>query len=131
LILVDSSVWVDWINRLDTPQTMALEREVIRDLVVVGDLVLCEVLMGVRDDAAARRVAAALGRFPTASLASPALAPEAAANYRRLRGLGITIRSTIDVLIAAWCMRNNAALLHRDRDFDVMAQHLGLRVVRA
>lgn len=131
MILVDSAVWIDWINLRETPQTLALERVVRMEPVVLADLVLCEVLMGLGDDRTVRRVETLLKPFRIVVLGSDGVARAAAANYRRLRALGVTIRSTIDLLIGAWCIANGATLLHRDRDFEPMARHLGLSAIAA
>ena len=94
---------------------------------VVGDLVLAEVLQGLREEKrfdAARRL---LGKFEAVSLCGPAIAVRAAANYRLLRSRGITVRGTIDVIIATWCIENDASIIHNDRDMRIMEEQLGLR----
>ena len=98
-------------------------------LLVVGDLVLCEVLQGLQTDAEAALVERALRRFDVVPMLSPDLAVRAAAHYRLLRARGVTVRKTIDLLIGTFCIERQHALLHNDRDFDGMERHLGLRVV--
>jgi predicted nucleic acid-binding protein len=130
LIVVDSAVWIDWINGRGTRQTAALQSIVLQDTVLLGDLVLCEVLMGARSESDAVRIGHELSRFRMVELSSADVAARAARHYRALRARGITIRSTIDLLIGTFCIAHGHALLHRDRDFDVMEHHLGLSVVR-
>jgi predicted nucleic acid-binding protein len=96
---------------------------------LVGDLVICEVLRGVRSEAQARMVEERLREFELVTLADPDLAIKAAVNYRFLRGRGITIRSTIDLIIGTFCIERGHALLHSDRDFAPMERFLGLPTV--
>lgn len=129
MILVDSSVWIDYFNDVRTSETDRLEDLLGRRWVGVGDLILTEVLQGFRsekDFAAARRL---LGSLPFEPMLGRALAIAAAQNYRRLRAAGVTVRKTIDVMIATFCIERGYALLHSDRDFDPMEQRLGLLVV--
>jgi hypothetical protein len=132
LIAVDTSVWIDHLNDVTTPQVERL-RDIVanrRALLLVGDLVLCEVLQGLASERQARLVERALGRFAVEPMVSPTLAAQAAANYRALRGHGVTVRRTIDLLIGTFCIERGHALLHSDRDFDGMERFLGLAVVR-
>jgi predicted nucleic acid-binding protein len=129
LILVDSSVWIDYFNGTITAQTEKLDELLGRELLAVGDLILTEVLQGFaaeRDFKAARKVMSAL---TVVELGGEAVAIQAARNFRALRALGMTVRKTIDTVIATWCIENEYELLHSDRDFDAFAKHLGLRVV--
>jgi hypothetical protein len=134
VILIDTAVWIDYLKAVESPHVHALRSIIngprLRD-VLVGDLVLCEVLRGVRDEVQAAEVERALSAFLVVSISDDGLAIVAARNYRQLRTIGITIRSTIDLLIGTFCIAHGHALLHRDRDFDVMERHLGLQVVRA
>lgn len=129
MILVDSSVWIANLRDLDSEPVRRLRALVADGPLVVGDLILAEVLQGTRDDAHAARVERSLRAFPLVPLVGGDLAAAAARNYRRLRGRGITIRKTIDVIIGTWCIENGCPLLHDDRDFLPMQEHLGLRVV--
>jgi predicted nucleic acid-binding protein len=131
VILVDTSVWIDLFRQAVTPQARALQRLIPGDRIVVADLVMCDVLMGARHEDEAARIEADLRRFPIVEVSSAAIAVTAARNYRELRGLGVTVRSMADLLIGTWCIIYNHELLHRDRDFDAMERHLGLRVVQA
>lgn len=133
MIVVDTTVWIDHLRDIPTPQVRRL-REIITNrlaLLVVGDLVLCEILQGVSSERQAAMVERALRRFIVEPMVSPALASKSAANYRALRALGVTVRRTIDMLIGTFCIEHGHILLHTDRDFDPMERHLGLSVMHA
>ncbi|HXP32159.1 MAG TPA: PIN domain nuclease [Stellaceae bacterium] len=127
MIVVDSSVWIDHLNDADSAEVRRLRGIVGRQPILVGDLILCEVLQGLRSEREARLVEAGLRRFDIASMLNPDLASRAAGNYRQLRGRGITVRKTIDLIIATFCIEHGHVLLHSDRDYDPFVQHLGLR----
>ena len=100
-------------------------------MLLVGDLILCKVLQGLSDERQAKVVERALRQFEIVPMVSPALASQSAANYRRFRMCGVTVRKTIDMLMGTFCIEGSHWLLHSDRDFDGMARHLGLMVVPA
>jgi len=127
MIVVDSSVWIA--NLRDQDRQSVIKLRSISDMatILVGDVVLLEVLSGARDDRHAARLEAYMRRFPLASMLTPELAVRSAAYYRALRATGVTVRKTIDVVIATYCIVNDHMLLHDDRDFVPFAQHLGLR----
>lgn len=127
MILVDSSVWIAHLRGTTTPATIKLEAVAAREPLLVGDLILLEVLQGARDDAQAARIERALREYAIVSLLDERLAAQAARNYRRLRGLGITIRKTADIIIGTFCIEHRHSLLHEDRDFEPMEKHLGLK----
>jgi predicted nucleic acid-binding protein len=129
VILVDSSVWIDYFNGHGTPQTDQLDGLLGGDELLTGDLIWAEVLQGFRGESDFERARRALAELPYADLAGKEVALVSAQNYRRLRQNGITVRRTIDVIIATFCLQNDHALLHADRDFDVMRVHLGLRTL--
>ena len=131
MIVVDSSVWIDFLSGRDVPHVRCLRAVLGTDEIVVGDLMLCEVLQGLGGERAARDVEALLRRFEIVSMAGDAIAVVAARNFRSLRRRGITVRKTIDLLIGTWCIENRRPLLHNDSDFHPMAQHLGLIEVPA
>jgi predicted nucleic acid-binding protein len=131
VIVVDSSVWIDFLNGRNVLHVKILRTVLGNDEVVVGDLMLCEVLQGLESERAARDVEALLRRFQIVSMAGDAIAVAAARNFRSLRKRGITIRKTIDLLIATWCIENRRPLLHNDSDYRPMARHLGLIEVPA
>jgi predicted nucleic acid-binding protein len=126
VIVVDSSVWIDFLNGHKAPHVERLRALLGVDEIIVGDLMLCEVLQGLDSERAARQVEALLRRFEIVSMAGDAIAVAAARNFRFLRKQGITVRKTIDLLIGTWCIENRTSLLHNDSDFRPMAQHLGL-----
>jgi predicted nucleic acid-binding protein len=126
VIVVDSSVWIDFLNGRDAPHVRRLRAVLGTDEIVVGDLMLCEVLQGLNSEREAREVEALLRRFEIVPMAGEAIAVAAARNFRSLRRRGITIRKTIDLLIGTWCIENRRPLLHHDSDFHPMARYLGL-----
>ena len=126
MIVVDSSVWVDFLNGRNAPHVRQLRAVLGAEEIIVGDLMLCEVLHGLDSERAAQEVEALLRRFELVSMAGDAIATAAARNFRSLRKRGITVRKTIDLLIGTWCIENRRPLLHNDGDFHPMAHHLGL-----
>ncbi|MBB4065665.1 type II toxin-antitoxin system VapC family toxin [Gellertiella hungarica] len=128
MIVVDSSVWIGWFQRHDNEQIEKLRHaDPLR--IFVPDLVLTEVLQGARTDSDARRIERELAIFGPSTICSPTLAIKAAENYRALRRRGITVRKTIDLIIGTFCIENGFSLLHLDRDFRPMAEHLGLKLI--
>jgi predicted nucleic acid-binding protein len=128
VILVDSSIWIAQARGLQNAATATLATLASRERLLVGDLVLMEVLQGARDAAHAERIERSLRRFVVTPMLTPEIAVSAARNYRRLRGLGVTIRKTADLIIATFCIERGHRLLHADRDFEPMQRHLGLLV---
>ena len=126
MIVVDSSVWIDFLNGRNAPHVRRLRTVLGTDEVIVGDLMLCEVLQGLDSERAARDVESLLRRFEIVPMVGDAIAVAAARNFRSLRRRGITVRKTIDLLIGTWCIENRRPLLHNDDDFHPMARHLGL-----
>lgn len=131
MIVVDSSVWIANLRGSDSDAVRKLRAYAENDdgQLLVGDLVLLEVLQGARDEAHAARIERNLRRYPVAAMLDDRLAVRAARNYRSLRGRGITVRKTIDMVIGTFCIEGGHTLMHDDRDFDPMVQHLGLQVV--
>lgn len=129
MIVVDSSVWIDFFRGSATRETTVLRSLIGRGVVLVGDLILAEVLQGFPDEHQAEAGRRTLELFPVEPMVGRDVDLAAAANYRRLRGQGITIRRTIDLPIGTFCIERGHALLHRDRDFDPMAARLGLLIV--
>jgi predicted nucleic acid-binding protein len=129
LVIVDTSVWVDFLNGVTIPETEWLDLRLDHERVGLTTIILTEVLQGLRDDSEAAAVQAELLKFEIISVIDAALAVEAAHNYRRLRQAGRTIRKTVDILTATYCIREQHSLLHRDRDFDAFEELLGLTVV--
>lgn len=129
MVIVDTTVWIDYLGGIRNPETLWLDRELDRQRLGLTDLILCEVLQGIRDDAVFRRVHSHLLNFEVFDTGGMRLAVATARNYRSLRTLGHTVRKTVDCLIATFCLETGHALLHRDRDFDLFEKCLGLRVV--
>ncbi|MCL1961699.1 MAG: PIN domain nuclease [Desulfovibrionaceae bacterium] len=130
MLVVDSSVWIDFFNARESAARNELRRLLDggRIRLVVPDLVLYEVLRGFRHERAMRQARQLLQTFSVEPCGSQAVALAAAEHYRHLRALGITVRSAIDVMIAAFCIERDYLLLHNDRDYDALAAHCGLRV---
>jgi len=128
VILIDSSVWIDYFNGQATPQTQALERLLGVQPLLVGDIILVEVLQGFRSEADFDQALQALQRFEYVNLLTQALAVQSARNYRVLRQKGLTVRKTVDCIIATWCIAVGCQLLHSDSDFTPFEEHLGLLV---
>ncbi len=131
MVIVDTTVWVDYLRGAENPETDWLNRELDRQRLGLTDLILCEVLQGVRDDAAFARVQRDLSKFEVFETGGAELAIAAARNFRTLRKRGQTVRKTVDCLIATFCLREGHSLLHRDRDFEPFEQALGLSVIHA
>jgi predicted nucleic acid-binding protein len=129
MLVVDTSVWIDYFNGVKNPQTDFLDTALDNTPIIIGDLILAEVLQGFRYDPDFEKARRTLGKFMQESMVNPALAVQSVRNYRFLRQKGITVRKTIDSLIATYCIENDHQLLHNDSDFDGYEKHLGLRVV--
>jgi predicted nucleic acid-binding protein len=129
LILVDSSVWIDYFKGAVTPQTDLLDKLLSRESLMIGDLILAEVLQGFPDEKTSNEALQLLTSLVMVELCGHDLAIQAARNFRTLRNRGATVRKTIDTIIATRCIESGYALLHNDRDFDPFAKYLGLHVV--
>ncbi len=129
MILVDSSVWIDYFNGVINEPTDKLDELLGRELLAVGDLILTEVLQGFADERASHKAREMLTSLTVVRLGGQEIAIQAARNFRALRRAGVTIRKTIDTIIATWCIESRCALLHNDRDFDAFVKHVGLRIV--
>jgi len=131
VVIVDSTVWIDYLRDADTGQTRWLVARQGRDEIGLTDLILCEVLQGFREEWKFERIASELRLLPILDSDGTDMAIASARNYRMLRAKGITVRKTIDCLIATFCIEHRHSLLHNDRDFDPFEKHLGLRVIHA
>ena len=127
MILVDSSVWIDYLAGSSTRQVDWLDDALGRFRIAIGDLMLVEVLQGCDTDHDFRGTQAELSVYEFVQISDAAVAVRAAQHYRRLRSRGITVRKTIDTLIATRCILDRIPLLYSDRDFDPFVRHLGLR----
>lgn len=129
MILVDSSVWIDYFRGADTPQCDRLDNLLGNEPLAIGDLILAEVLQGFTSDKDFDQARELLTSLEIVNLGGQDLAIQAARNFRWLRALGVTVRKTIDTVIATRCIESGLTLLHDDRDFEPFVIHLGLRSV--
>ena len=129
MILVDSSTWIDYFRGVSTVQTAKLDSLLDREPVAIGDLILAEVLQGFTNNGDFNKAKGLLTSLDIVDIGGIDIAIQAAKNFRTLRGFGITVRKTIDTLIATRCIESGYILLHNDRDFEPFVKHLKLRVV--
>jgi len=128
VILVDTSVWVDYFNGVENKQTESLDQILSEQSVLVGDIILAEILQGFDSDKDFRLAKQALDPLDCVHLGGKSLAIKAASNFRLLRSKGVTIRKTVDMLIGSWCIEHDVELLHNDKDFDQIATQLPLQI---
>ncbi len=128
MILVDTSVWIDYFKGTTTAQTEKLDKLLGYEPLAIGDLILTEVLQGFADERGFNQTRKMLTSLTVVDLGGQDLAIQAAKNFRALRSLGVTVRKTVDTVIATRCIESGYQLLHNDRDFDPFEKHLGLRV---
>lgn len=129
MLVVDSTVWIDYFNGVENSQTDYLDQIVDKTPILIGDLILAEVLQGFREDADFEKARRVLTKYIQVAMVNLELALQSARNFRLLRRQGITVRKTIDSLIATYCIENEHDLLHNDNDFDGYEKHLGLKSV--
>ena len=129
MILPDSSIWIDYFNGRETPKTQLLNELLGNEVILTGDIILTEVLQGFRHERELQHAQEILLGLPFQEMLGPKVALQSAQNYRLLRQRGITIRNTIDVMIATFCMVNKITLLQNNRDFAPIIEHLGLTVL--
>jgi predicted nucleic acid-binding protein len=130
MIVVDTSVWIDYVNGIVSEQTDILHDALQHTRIITGDLIITEFLQGFRSAKDLAKGKQLMDSLEYHDLVGKKMALKAAEHYRILRKNGITVRKTIDVLIATFCISHGYALLHNDRDFDAMEEHLGLSVIR-
>jgi predicted nucleic acid-binding protein len=129
MVIVDSSVWIDYFNGRDIPEVAKLDRLLETELLGVGDLILAEVLQGFRQDKDYQTAKHLLTSLTVFEMLGVEMAIKSADNFRDLRKKGITVRKTIDVMIATFCIENGHELLFSDKDFTPFVEHLGLMAV--
>lgn len=129
MIIVDSSIWISYFNGVQSSHTNLLDNLLGQDLVGIGDLILTEVLQGFRIDKDYEIAKSLLLALPVYEFTGKKIAIKSAENYRRLREQGITVRKTIDVIIATFCIENDLPLLHADKDFQHFSEHLNLKAI--
>jgi predicted nucleic acid-binding protein len=125
-LVVDSSVWIDYFNGQQNAETDTLDAALSVEEILMGDLILTEVLQGFRKQSEFHKAQELLGYFAIVPMLGPEMAITSAENYRKLRQQGITVRKTIDVMIATYCIEHSLPLLYYDLNFDPMVKHLGL-----
>jgi predicted nucleic acid-binding protein len=130
MIVADTSVWIDYVRGIDAPHTNLLDYELDHSRIVTGDLIIAEFLQGFRNEEDYQKAQQIMESLEYHDFVGKDIALRAARNYRKLRKSGTTVRKTIDVIIATFCIENDFDLLHNDRDFDPMEGLLGLRVRR-
>ncbi len=128
MILVDTSVWIDYFNGVVNKQTDSLHQLLSEQTVLIGDIILTEILQGFDRDQEFKLARQALDPLDCVHLGGKTLAIKAASNFRFLRSKGITIYKTVDMLIGSWCIEHDVELLHNDQDFDQIANHLPLQI---
>lgn len=131
MIIVDSSVWIDYFNGKKTPKTDWLDAALGKESIFIGDLILTEVLQGFQSDKDFKKAKSLFISFPLVEMLGQEVALKSASNYRYLRKKGVTIRKTIDVLIGTFCIHKAFSLLHDDRDFTPLEKHLRLKVIQS
>lgn len=130
MIVVDSSIWIDYFNGKINKKTDWLDKALGTEPIIMGDIILAEVLQGFQNEKDFRTAKKLLLEFPCMDMIGQELAIKGAMSYRILRQKGITVRKTIDVMIATFCIHNNFLLLHNDKDFDALESHLKLKVMK-
>ncbi len=128
MIFLDSTVLIDYFNGTNNWQATVLDSILGKELVVIGDYVLTEVLQGFRSDKEFQKAKTILLSFPCFDIGGKEIAVQSAKNYRFLRKKGVTVRKTIDTMIATFCIRNQLTLLHNDKDFEPFSKFLNLKV---
>ena len=129
MILVDSSVWIDYFNGRKTWQTDLLDKLLSDVPIIIGDLILAEILQGFRSDNDYKTAKSFLSDLLFRQMGGYQVAVQSAQNYRTLRKKGVTVRKTIDVIIGTYCILEGLPLLHDDRDFEPMESHLSLKIL--
>jgi len=130
MIIADTSVWIDYIRGVQSIQTDLLDYELLYDRVATGDIIIVEFLQGFREEKDLKIAKRIMDRLEYYDFLGKEMAIISAENYRKLRKNGITVRKTIDVIIATFCIEKGFELLHNDRDFDPMEEVLGLKIKR-
>jgi predicted nucleic acid-binding protein len=131
MILVDSSVWIDYFNGKVTPRTNWLDFALTNKPIIMGDLILTEVLQGFKSEGDFKIAKKLLLNFPVAEMVGQEVAIQSAQNYRYLRARGLTIRKTIDIIIGTFCIYHGIYLLHEDRDFDPLSNYFDLKTLES
>jgi hypothetical protein len=129
MVVVDTTVWIDYLGGRSNSETAWVDRELGKQPLAMTDIILCEILQGIRNDSDFENIRRQMAQFHIFETGGARFAVAAAENYRKLRRRGYTVRKTIDGLIATYCLEEGHSLLHRDRDFDPFEKELGLPVI--
>ena len=130
MIIVDSSVWIDYFNGKITAKTDWLDSALGNQSILIGDLILTEVLQGFQSNKDFKKAKSLLLSFPVVEMLGQEIALKSASNYRYLRKKGMTIRKTIDIIIGTFCIHNTFSLLHDDKDFTPLEKYLHVKVIQ-
>jgi predicted nucleic acid-binding protein len=130
MVVVDTTVWIDYVNGHDTPHTNALDYELLHNQVITGDLLMTEFLQGFRNDKDFEAAKKIMDSLIYCDMLGKDIAVKSALNFRFLRSNGVTIRKTADIIIGTFCIEHDLPLLHNDRDFEPMEKYLGLQVYK-
>ena len=128
MILVDTSAWIEYFRNGAASVVHNVEKSLREEDVAIGDIIYCEIMQGIYSEPQRKQVEDLLLTLPRFELVGFEIADKSAANYRLLRSKGVTVRKTIDVIIGTFCVENDLLLIHHDRDFDLMAKHIGLKI---
>ena len=129
MVIIDTSAWIEYFKNGRPAVVKKVDHFLDKELIGISDLIYCEVMQGIRKPRERTEVAALFLSLPHYDMVGFGIAEKSASNYRLLRAKGVTVRKTIDVLIGTFCAENGLPLIHHDRDFDIMAPHIGLNIV--
>jgi len=129
MVIVDTSAWIEYLKDGIPRVVKKVDQCLEQDMVGIGDLVYCEIMQGIRSPRERSQVSSLLLALPQFNMVGFGIAEKSAANYRLLRSKGLTVRKTIDVLIGTFCAEHGLQLIHHDSDFDLMAKHIGLKIL--
>jgi len=129
MIMVDTSAWIEYFRNGDSTVVAKVDQCLAAKLVCTGDLVYCEIMQGIRSARYRKEIGSLLLALPKFEMVGFNLAERSAANYRMLRSRGVSVRKTIDMIIGTFCVENGHQIIHFDRDFDLMAEHIGLEII--
>jgi predicted nucleic acid-binding protein len=130
MIVADTSAWIDYFNGVLAPHTDRLDSDLETNIIIIGDLIIAELLQGFKTDKEYNTAKKIIENLEYRDFVGKEIATKTANNYRYVRKNGITVRKTIDVIIATFCIENEYQLIHNDKDFDPLEEHLGLKVRR-
>ena len=130
MIVIDTSAWIEFLNNTDHKIVVDLELALENELVCLGDLIYCEILVGIKNKRDLNRVKSLFSTLHKEIIGGFDICDKASENYKYLRSIGVTVRKTIDIIIGTFCLENGHEIIHNDRDFKVMEEHLGLKAYK-